>query len=217
MKVYGETIFDIAYLLIAICVGVYLLVKSQNKGQKLMGIATLVLGLGDSFHLVPRVLDYFVDKDFSMALGVGKLVTSITMTIFYICMYYIYLNTYEVKENKKITISVWVLAITRIVLCLFPQNNWFTNNSPLNWGIIRNVPFLILGALIVVLYFKQRKEVKSFKNIWLFVTLSFLFYIPVVVGASTISMLGMFMLPKTVCYILIILMFRKNIKITERN
>lgn len=211
MKVYGETIFDIAYLLIAICVGIYLLVKSKNKGQKLMGIATLILGLGDSFHLVPRVLDYFVDKDFSMALGVGKLVTSITMTIFYICMYYIYLNTYEVKENKKVTNSVLVLAIVRIVLCLFPQNNWLTNNSPLSWGVIRNVPFLILGALIVVLYFKQRKEVKSFKNIWLFVTLSFLFYIPVVVGASTIPMLGMFMLPKTVCYILIILAFRKEV------
>lgn len=211
MKVYGETIFDIAYLLIVICVGIYLLVKSQNKGQKLMGIATLVLGLGDSFHLVPRVLDYFVDKDFSMALGVGKLVTSITMTIFYICMYYIYLNTYEVKENKKVTIIVWALAIIRIVLCLFPQNNWLTNNSPLSWGIIRNVPFLILGALIVVLYFKQRKEVKSFKNIWLFVTLSFLFYIPVVVGASSIPALGMFMLPKTVCYILIILAFKKEI------
>lgn len=212
MKVYGETIFDIAYLIIAICVGIYILVKHKTKSQKLMGIATLVLGIGDSFHLVPRVLDYFVDKDFSMALGVGKLVTSITMTIFYIFMYYIYLGSYEVKENKKITTSVWVLAILRIVLCLFQQNNWLTNESPLSWGIIRNVPFLILGALIVVLYFKQRKEVKSFKNIWLYVTLSFLFYIPVVVGASTIPMLGMFMLPKTICYILIILAFKKIIK-----
>lgn len=211
MKVYGETIFDIAYLLIAICVGIYILVKHKTKSQKLMGIATLVLGIGDSFHLVPRVLDYFVDKDFSMALGVGKLVTSITMTIFYIFMYYIYLGSYDVKENKKIATSVWVLAILRIVLCLFPQNNWFTNESPLSWGIIRNVPFLILGALIVVLYFKQRKEVKSFKNIWLYVTLSFLFYIPVVVGASTIPMLGMFMLPKTICYILIIFAFKKNL------
>lgn len=211
MKVYGETIFDIAYLLIAICVGIYILVKHKTKTQKLMGIATLVLGIGDSFHLVPRVLDYFVDKDFSMALGVGKLVTSITMTIFYIFMYYIYLGSYEVNENKKITTSVWVLAILRSVLCLFPQNNWFTNESPLSWGIIRNVPFLILGALIVVLYFNQRKDVKSFKNIWLYVTLSFLFYIPVVVGASTIPMLGMFMLPKTICYILIILAFKKII------
>lgn len=215
MKVYGETIFDIAYLIIAICIGIYLLVKSQNKGQKLMGIATLVLGLGDSFHLVPRILDYFVDKDFSMALGVGKLVTSTTMTIFYICMYYIYLNTYEVKENRKVTISVWVLSILRIVLCLFPQNNWLTNNSPLSWGIIRNVPFVILGALIVVLYFKQRKEVKSFKNIWLFVTLSFLFYIPVVVGAGAVPMLGMFMLPKTICYILIVLAFKKQLGYKE--
>lgn len=211
MKVYGETIFDIAYLIIAICVGIYILLNSKTKGQKLMGIATLVLGLGDSFHLVPRMLDYFVDYDFSMALGVGKLVTSITMTIFYIFMYYIYLETFEIKENKKLTASVWVLSILRIVLCLFPQNNWLTNESPLSWGIIRNIPFVILGILIVALYFKERNKNSIFKNIWLYVTLSFLFYIPVVVGANAFPMLGMFMLPKTICYILIILSFKKQI------
>ena len=37
--------------------------------------------------------------------------------------------------------------------------------------------------------------------------LSFLFYIPVAVGAGAIPMLGMLMLPKTVCYILMILVF----------
>lgn len=211
MKVYGETIFDIAYLIIAICVGIYILLNSKTKGQKLMGIAALVLGLGDSFHLVPRMLDYFVDYDFSMDLGVGKLVTSITMTIFYIFMYYIYLETFEIKENKKLTASVCVLSILRIVLCLFPQNNWLTNESPLSWGIIRNIPFVILGILIVALYFKERNKNSIFKNIWLYVTLSFLFYIPVVVGANAVPMLGMFMLPKTICYILIILSFKKQI------
>ena len=211
MKVYGETIFDIAYLIIAICVGIYILLNSKTKDKKLMGIAALVLGLGDSFHLVPRMLNYFIDYDFSMALGVGKLVTSITMTIFYIFMYYIYLETFEIKENKKLTASVWVLSILRIVLCLFPQNNWLTNESPLSWGIIRNIPFVILGILIVVLYFKEKNKNSIFKNIWLYVTLSFLFYIPVVVGANAVPMLGMFMLPKTICYILIILSFKKQI------
>ena len=41
------------------------------------------------------------------------------------------------------------------------------------------------------------------------ITLSFLFYIPVAVAASLVPMLGMLMLPKTVCYMLLIWCFRK--------
>ncbi len=49
--------------------------------RKLMGIATLVLGGGDAFHLVPRVLNYWMTGDFTAALGIGKFITSVTMTV----------------------------------------------------------------------------------------------------------------------------------------
>mgnify|MGYP000989034246 FL=1 len=55
MRIYGEAIFDICYLIIAIVTGVYILVKYRNKLGRLMGSATLLLGSGDAFHLVPRV------------------------------------------------------------------------------------------------------------------------------------------------------------------
>ena len=210
MKVYGETIFDICYLLSALVVGTFILIKSKNILGKLMGIATLVLGFGDAFHLVPRMLDYFVNYDFTSYLGIGKLITSITMTIFYIFMYYIYKSNYEF-DNKKIEYSIWLLAIIRIILCLLPQNNWITNNGSITIGIIRNIPFVLIGLIIIILFFKNRKVDNVFKNTWLYVLLSFLFYIPVVIGASIVPALGMFMLPKTICYILIILSFRKKI------
>ena len=57
--------------------------KARNNREKYMGTAALVLGCGDAFHLVPRVLNYFIDSDFTIALGIGKLITSITMTVFY--------------------------------------------------------------------------------------------------------------------------------------
>lgn len=47
---------------------------------------------------------------------------------------------------------------------------------------------------------------------WLYVTLSFLFYIPVATVVSLLPMLGMLMLPKTVCYILILVIFLKESK-----
>lgn len=209
---WGESSFDIAYLVIAVVLGIMMISKSKNKLGKMMGITTLVLGCGDAFHLVPRVLNYFVDYDFTMYLGVGKLVTSITMTVFYIFMYYIYLENYDVKENKVVTYSIWGLSLVRVILCLFPQNNWLTDSSLLMWDILRNIPFIILGGLIVVLYFKKKNEDKTFKNVYLLVTLSFLFYIPVVVGAGAIPMLGMLMLPKTICYVLIMFVFNKKLK-----
>ena len=60
--------------------------------------------------------------------------------------------------------------------------------------------------------FKKKNEDKVFKNVYLLVTLSFLFYIPVVVGAGAIPMLGMLMLPKTICYVLIMFVFNKKLK-----
>ena len=45
------------------------------------------------------------------------------------------------------------LAIARIALCLAPQNAWTSATPPLSWGIYRNIPFALLGALIVVLFY----------------------------------------------------------------
>ena len=45
---------------------------------------------------------------------------------------------------------------------------------------------------------------------WIYILLSFLFYIPVAVFAGLVPMLGMLMLPKTICYILMICAFLKS-------
>ena len=90
MREIFETIFIIIYLIYAISAGVYLLKRGKNKPIKYMGIATLILGIGDSFHLIPRILNNIVAGDYTSYLGYGKLITSITMTIFYILLYYVY-------------------------------------------------------------------------------------------------------------------------------
>ncbi len=176
-----------------------------------MGFAALILGCGDAFHLVPRVLNYFVDRDFTAALGVGRLVTSITMTVFYLLLYYVWLGQYRQREKRRVTILLWVLAAVRFVLCLFPQNGWLTNSSDMTWDVIRNIPFVLLGAAVCCLFFRKRKEDRIFKPVWLYILLSFLFYIPVAVGAGAGPMLGMLMLPKTICYILLIITFLRTV------
>ena len=41
---YGESLFDILYLLFALISGCWILAKAKDKTEKLMGIAALVLG-----------------------------------------------------------------------------------------------------------------------------------------------------------------------------
>ena len=206
---YGESTFDIIYLLFAITSAIIILFRRRDGIGRLMGFAALILGCGDAFHLVPRVLNYFVDADFTAWLGIGKLVTSVTMTVFYVLMYRLWLKAYGKRENKGLSIAVYALSAVRIILCALPQNNWLANGSSVEWGIIRNIPFVALGIIIVCLFFKTRKEVRTFRAVWLLVALSFLFYIPVAVFAPLLPILGMLMLPKTVCYMILICVFLK--------
>ena len=205
---YGESTFDILYLVLVILWGCQILKKARNKTERLMGASALVLGIGDAFHLVPRVLNYFIEADFNAVLGIGKLVTSVTMTLFYVLVYYIWIGYYRKTEDKRLTCFVWALTALRVIICLFPQNGWLTNEGGVLWSVLRNIPFTALGCLVVALYYGTRNETKRFRFVWLYVTLSFLFYLPVAISASLVPMLGMLMLPKTVCYLLLVWTFR---------
>ena len=206
---YGESTFDLVYLVFAIAIGVCILRKRRDRAGKLTGAAVLILGCGDAFHLVPRVLNYFFSGDFTAWLGFGKLVTSITMTVFYLLMYRLWLLMYGEKENRRLSMAVHGLTALRILLCLMPQNRWLQGDGPVLWAILRNLPFVMLGGIIVCLYYRKRGMIRCFRFVWLLVTLSFVFYIPVAVGAGFVPLLGMLMLPKTVCYMILILAFRK--------
>ena len=213
MPALPESIFDICYLIFAIVSGVLLLKNAKDKKNiRVFGIMTLLLGCGDAFHLVPRVLNYWTTGDYTAALGIGKLVTSVTMTLFYLLMEYARRERYKINGEKGILTCVWALSIVRIVLCCFPQNEWTSAEPSLTWGIIRNIPFALLGILTVVLWFRSAKADKPLRLMWLAVTLSFLFYIPVVLFAQTMPIIGMLMLPKTCMYVWMIVMFKKASK-----
>ena len=177
----------------------------KNKQYLLFGIMAVVLGGGDSFHLIPRVISLISGNEeaFLVPLGVGKAITSVTMTGFYILLYYVYRIRYNVKGEKNIHISLYLLSVLRIVLCLLPQNEWTSAEPPLYMGIIRNIPFLIIGIIIIVLFFIQARKNndKSFRFMYLTIVLSFGFYIPVVLVSHLYPMVGLLMIPKTCAYV----------------
>ena len=93
MQAIVETLFDTCYLIGVVVLGIIMIVKSQGKKQyRLFGIMAVVLGLGDAFHLIPRAVALCTTglENYTFALGTGKFITSITMTVFYIILYYIW-------------------------------------------------------------------------------------------------------------------------------
>ena len=213
MQAIMESLFDVFYLSFAIATGIHLLRRGKEKMIRLLGAACLVLGCGDAFHLVPRIMDYWLAGDFTALLGIGKLVTSLTMTLFYLLLEYVRRERYGI-QGKSIVLNVfWELCILRIALCLFPQNAWTSSDSPVSWGIYRNLPFAAMGVLSIVTWLNSAKADRVFRLMWLAILLSFLFYFPVVLWADVLPIIGMMMLPKTCMYIWMLCMFRKASKL----
>ncbi|HNW87884.1 MAG TPA: hypothetical protein PLP25_06405 [Candidatus Limiplasma sp.] len=206
-----ETVFDVLYLVGVIVAGARMVAGSQKGSltQK-FGIMAIVLGSGDAFHLIPRMWALWTTgmQANAAALGFGKLVTSLTMTVFYLILYSIWRQRYGVTGRKTLTVSLWSLAILRAALCLLPQNEWFTEPQPLLFGILRNIPFAVMGAIIIVLYAQEAKKANDgiFRWMWLAVLLSFAFYIPVVLFSASVPAVGMLMIPKTLAYAWIVWM-----------
>ncbi len=206
MQAIMETLFDAAYFITVISLGVLMIKRSGKHGQYyLFGIMAVTLGAGDAFHLIPRVYALWttgLDTNAAI-LGIGKLITSITMTVFYLLLYFVWRQRYHIKGRQLLTGGMGILAAVRILLCLMPQNEWTSLTPPLAWGILRNIPFALMGLIVIVLFAKSVKIQKdiAFSHMSLTIILSFAFYIPVVLFADQIPLVGMLMIPKTLAYV----------------
>ena len=210
MQAIMETLFDVLYLTTVTLLGITMIRKNKGNLQYLLfGIMAVTLGAGDAFHLVPRAYALCTTglQDFVVALGIGKLITSITMTLFYVLLYYVWRIRYKINGKNGLTVTMYVLAALRVALCLFPQNAWTGAEAPLSWAIYRNLPFAAMGLIVIVLFFTEARKHNdhAYRFMWLTIVLSFGFYLPVVLWADTIPWVGMLMIPKTCAYVWTIL------------
>lgn len=214
-----ETVFDAVYLCTVITLGILMLRGAKGNRQiTLFGAMAVILGCGDAFHLVPRAFALCTTglESHAAALGVGKLITSITMTVFYVILYHIWRKRYQIQGRTGLTAAIYLLSAVRIAICAFPQNDWLSYHQPLLWGILRNIPFAIMGLIIIVIFYQEasRHNDGAFRWMWLAIVLSFGFYIPVVLFGDAVPLVGMLMIPKTLAYVWVVWMgfseFRKG-------
>ena len=206
-----EAIFDAAYLIFDLIAALLFFFFSQgNPLFILYGILTLTLCGGDAFHLVPRILRAVRGSNdkIKRQLGIGLQVSSITMTVFYIILMYIWkFNFPELAAPVSIEAIVWISAIVRIVICLFPQNNWCSEEGNLKLSVIRNAVFAVTGIGIIILYAMSGNTYDyHMTRMVAAIIISFGCYLPVTLFSKTKPKVGLLMIPKTCAYMWIIAM-----------
>lgn len=225
MRALFESAFDIAYLVTIFTLGVLILRSAPaRRGDitaQLAGWIAIVLGFGDSFHLLARVwaLNTTGVEAHYVSLGYGKLVTALTMTGFYVLLYLFILLRWPTEQELRtkgtyrpfgpspvMSVFVYGAAILHVLLVLLPQNEIFTAVPPVRWGVIRNLPFLVLGVIIIALLWTRSRQDRYYRFAWLAVTLSYGFYIPVVLWAQQNETVGLLMIPKTLAYVWLVTM-----------
>ncbi len=209
-RIFGwfEAVFDIGYLCLALTIGVFILTNASKWVQTLAGVMAFVLAFGDMFHLAPRIAAAVTGEEQQLrkAMGLGKLITSLTMTIFYVLLWHIGVSLFPFASVRDWTAVIYALAASRVMLCFSKQNCWYGEEPPVNWAIYRNIPFLLLGIAVGILWGVQAQSAPGLRWMWLAIMLSFAFYIPVVLFVNMNRKLGMLMLPKTCAYVWILCM-----------
>ena len=196
-----EAVFCILYLLFVYIATLIFL----SRGQHLFAALAFCLAFGDSFHLFPRIKIALKGegKDDAHRLQLGNIISSVTVTLFYVILYFIMKQIHADLPTLILHILL-ALAAVRIYMLTMPQNDWFKRNSKENnWHIYRNIPFCLMGIVTIfyLIVYCNRYLMA------LLVLISFACYMGTVILARKNPKMGMLMIPKTICYIWMLAMF----------
>ncbi len=219
MRMWVEILFNIGYLIAVWTLVVMMARKQQFVAPENRAVAKRVmwafalLALGDTGHVGFRVLAYALGGLEAQPIvfgipislvGIGALATAITVTFFYMLM----VDIWHLRYNKPFGVAGWFLlamGVVRLIVMLFPQNEWSQTVPPQPWGLIRNLPLMIMGLGVMVLILRDayRTNDRPFKWIGWCILASYAFYTPVILWVQEVPLLGMLMIPKTLAYIAI--------------
>lgn len=202
-----ETIFCMVYLgFLIVCIWNFFSLVKSSKIFLIFGCLTTVLAFGDGFHLIPRILDNMKKRGIESKefwFGLGSQISSITMTWFYLLLYFVYRKLFPDNLPGRIfDIFLYMTIILRVFICLLPDNDWYSKDRNIGLSILRNLIFLVTGVMEIFLFaFIGNKGGYGLWKMAIAIGLSFAFYLPVAFGAHKHPKLGMLMIPKTLCYV----------------
>lgn len=215
--IFGEIGFNLAYLAFIWILVVQMsrsieAVSPQNRRVAgLLRLAFILLAAGDTGHVGLRVLAYTLGGTSAQAtvlgtpmslVGLGMLTTSVTVTFFYMLLVYIWRLRFDQPSGWFANLLL-AAGVVRLIMMALPGNDWGSVLPPQPMSLYRNLPLILQGAgaigLILVYAYRQRDI--TFRWIGWMIVVSFGFYIPVILFAQEVPLLGLLMIPKTCAYL----------------
>lgn len=198
--------FYMIFLVLALFVSVKLLLNSKgNKKIMIFGLLTFLLGIGEGFHIVPRILEIFnSDIDtYGPLMDSGRFISSISIIIVYLLLFWFWRVYYGVTDKKHMEIILLVLGFIGVILSVVLKDS--SNFFPI---ILRNLPTLAIGSIVIYQYKNQAttSPSKGFGFMWLSLLLSLVFTIGFELLSYNYVFFTILMMPKTLMFIWIVLM-----------
>jgi len=212
VRMWVEVAFNLSYLVVIWTLVVLMarrlpqVAPADRPVAKRLLWAFGLLALGDTGHVGFRVVAYALGglQAHPVLVGLGALSTAYTVTLFYMLM----VDIWRLRFNKSLGFFGWALlaaGCVRLIVMLFPQNQWGQIVAPYDWSLLRNTLLVVqgLGVMVLILRDAFRANDTAFKLIGAMIALSYAFYAPVILWAAQAPMLGMLMIPKTCAYVAI--------------
>jgi hypothetical protein len=217
IQVWMESLFNISYLIVIWgLVSLMILrlgrLKSDAKPFAIRVIAAFgLLAFGDTGHVGFRVWAYslgglessldLLGRSVSLV-GLGALMTAVTITIFYTIL----LEIWRFRYGRNMRVFEWLLVaagLLRLLMMTLPINQWGQVIPPQPWSAIRNIPLMIqgLGVAFLILRDARISADSTFWRVGISILVSFAFYLPVILFVQQLPLLGMLMIPKTIAYV----------------
>ena len=217
MRMWMEISFNIAYLVVVWGL-VFAMwrhqdqVASENRTvARLFMAAFALLALGDTGHVGFRVWAYAQgDLEATISLfgfdlglvGLGALATAVTVTFFYMIVLKIWHERYQ-KPYGWLGMLLFVAGIFRLIIMLFPANEWNNTVPPQPWSLYRNFPLIVQGLGVAYLILRDARATgdKPFTWVGICILISYAMYTPVILFVQQVPLIGMLMIPKTMAYV----------------
>lgn len=220
-RMWVEISFNIAYLIAVWALVALMIRRFKNVPAGKQPTARWViwafglLALGDTGHVGFRVVVYALGNLEATVnlfgtpvslLSLGTLATSITVTLFYMLMVFVWKERFG-KRLGWFEYLLFAAAAIRLVMLALPQNEWALTGPPYPWNIYRNIPLLVQGLGVTWLILRDAVKAKDKAFVWIAVMIlvSYACYTPVLFLAHIYPLVGMLMMPKTLAYLAVAL------------
>jgi len=182
-----------------------LLRSKGNKKVKIFGFMVLLLAIGESFHLVPRIMEIFTSgtDNYTKLIETGRFIASLSIVFVYLLLYWFWKVYNRVSSLNIYNIGLVVLGILSLSLSVIFHD---TSNTILVF--LRNLPTLVFGALVVLQIKNLNSDTNTqpFKYLWIPVLLALVFTVSFELLSIPYPFFIILMMPKTLMNIWIVVM-----------